>query len=940
MRKTKKLFLLCSAGLLALSVASCTKKEVRNTSVPLGNLDTSSVVASNGDYVLKNDLFYSRLRSKGYNTVLNQIKKSLFAAEYDFVKSQINLSDSIVTDEEQDLFDAYASDIYGTASATQIEELEEKDKDISIQKYIDSAYLKGITVTKENCLSYSIENEKVKFSYIPQEVIDEKLITIAQNKATKDALDKIVDEEKITDDDDKQIVNSNYISETNYSNYYNSYQKTYGTYRAIIIQFNNLNEARNVISAVERKMGRSLTDNNADAFALEFYVNLYNTYYNYRTPLSVNAPFNNSSVDSKTVFVVNKDKNELSDMSASISSLVTSTLDEDGSYIKRPFNQNNKYVMIYRGATEFDLNKKYNITPYSEQIEWNALKEYETAFKETKAEVRKDLIDNKISSYSNTVLEKRIKNASIEIYDPYFEYQFKNSYSDDYELINPSKFNSNLIFKLTCENSDSKVSSTTEYTVADFYQEQSKISALDIVVEHFKLEYVYEFRNTLLEDDQISDIEEELNKAITSFNKNENAAYPSSVGLETYLLGSFGYSNKEDALKYNKLASSSLLNKYLSQNVFDEWAAKQEDGTYPDSHTIDTSKLNILQNILAAGNKNYSNLFSINIDHILIFIDDNGDGSPDDPKDFLKNFNDTQKEEFNQALLALANAIYDEATCEELTKSNSILDILKYIVGAYNRNEKLFSHPDKTWENYKKYNFLLTAESLSSNGDTTQSNVGSYVEEFGTYVKDLYKKAVENDLKIEDKKSTFYFKESLADNPSEIEDLCATEFGYHMIVVNSYTKPSTTKSLESSDQYGYYKNIEILLNEKDKDTTDDNIYVVVSDVYNDAEDTATMNQLFVYYVQKQKSVTSSLDSSLREVLSSMFDDAITRYTSTAFQNFLLFKDLNIVTNSSTLTQQLASYEGYLKRISQEYKAEDDFESWYDNTLDWSRPYEK
>ncbi|MDE6047888.1 MAG: hypothetical protein K2F56_04595, partial [Anaeroplasmataceae bacterium] len=229
--------------------------------------------------------------------------------------------------------------------------------------------------------------------------------------------------------------------------------------------------------------------------------------------------------------------------------------------------------------------------------------------------------------------------------------------------------------------------------------------------------------------------------------------------------------------------------------------------------------------------------------------------------------------------------------------------------------------------------------SLSSSGDTTQSNVGTYVEEFGTYVKALYKKAVENDLKIEDKKSTFYFTESLEKNPSKFEDLCATQFGYHMIVVNSYTKPSTTKSLASSDQYGYYKNIEVLLNEKDTGTTDDNIFVTISDTYNDLEDTATMNQLFVYYVQKQKGATSSLDSSLRQVLSSMFDDAISRYTSSSFQNFLLFRDLNIVSESTSLTEQLANYEAYLKRVSQDYKTEDDFDSWYSTSIDWSRPYE-
>lgn len=942
MRKHNKLFLLCSAGLLALSVASCKKKEVRNTFVPYGNLNMSAVVATNGDYKLENNLYYSRLRNKGYNTVLNQIKKSLFAEEYEYVKKQINLSDSVVTDEEQDLFDSYSSSIFGSSTVSTIKELDEETLELSIQKYIDSANLKGITIKKEEILEkYSTEGEKIAFKYIPQEVIDEECISLAQNKATKDALDKIVDDEKITDEDGKQIVNTNYISESNYSSRYASYQKSYGTYRAIIIQFNNLNEARNVISSIEKKLGHSLTEENLDdEFVQKFYVNLYNTYYSYRTPLDANNPFGNSTDDSKTVFVVNKDKNELSEMSSAISNLVTTTLENDGDYIKRPFNQNNKYVMIYKGNTEFELNKTYNITPFNEQIEWHDLKEYEVAFNEVKAELREDLIENKIGSYSSTVLLKRIQNSEIEIYDPYFEYQFKNSYSDDYELISPNKFNNNLIFKLTYTDPDTKVAKTTEYTVENFYNEQSKLSGLNIVVEYFKLEYVYGFKNVLLDDDRISDIEEELNKAITSFNKNENSAYPSSVGLETYLLGTYGYSTKEDALKYYKIASTAVLNAYLKHSVFDEWAEKLEDGTYPDSHTVDSTKLNILKNILKAGNDNYKNLFSINIDHILIFIDDDGDGSPDDPKDFLRNFTEAQKEEFNKALLALANAIYDEANCEELTKSNSILDILKYIVGAYNRNEKLFSHPNQTWENYKKYNFLLTAESLSSSGDTTQSNVGGYVEEFGTYVKELYKKAVENDLKIEDKKSTFYFIESLDKNPGKIEDLCATQFGYHMIVVNSYTKPSTTRSLESSDQYGYYKNIEILLNEKEADTTDDNIYVIISDTYNDLESEATMNQLFVYYVQKQKSVTSSLDSSLRSVLSSMFDEAITRYTSSDFQNYLLFKELDIITDSAALKQQLIDYEAYLKRTSQSYDTEDDFEAWYDDSVDWSRPYER
>lgn len=948
MKKLNKVLFFCSAGLLALSITSCKSKDIRNTSVPMGNLNTSLVLASSKDNKVQNDVFYSRLRYKGYNTVLNQIKIGLYQEEYEFVKSQINLSDSTVNDYEQDLFDSYARDLFSTTSTTTIEDYTEEERDKYIQKYIDSSNLKGIFLTKEQCLSYSTENEKIKFTYIPQEVIDEKLITIAMNKASKDALEKIVDNEKITDDDDKLITNSNYISESNIMSYYDSHQKTYGTYRAIIIQFHNLNEARNVINAVEAEMG-PLNDVNA----LDFYVKLYNTYYNYRRQLDPIHPFDNSDESSKTTFIVNKDKNELSEMSSSISNIVTNTLEEDGQYIKQPFNQNNKYIMVYRGATEFELNKTYNITEnHNEQVEWNVLKEHEEAYEKVRAEVRDDLIENKVSSYSSTVLSKRVKKADIEIYDPYFEHQFENAYTDDYEFIAPAKFNNDLIFKLTAKNSkDEDV--VVEYSVEDFYKAQSKLSGLEVVIEQLRLDYAYSLKDKFLTDDQISDFEEELNKSINSFNKNENTSYPSSVGLELYLLANFGYSNREDVLKYNKIGAKALTD-YLNHTVFDEWAQQNSDGTYPDDHAIDYSNLNILDHILAAGNANYSNLFSINIDHILIYIDDNGDGSPDDPKDFLKNFNEAEKKKFNQALLELSQAIYAEANCEELTKSNTTFEILEYVVGAYNRNEPLFTQDEKfkgkTWADFKKYNFLLKAESLSSSGDTTQNNVGNYVKEFGDYIKELYKKAVENELKIEEKKSIFYFVESLEKAPGTVnssedelpKDLCATTFGYHMIVVNEYDTPSTTKFTSSSDQYGYYKDIEILLNELDKDTTEDNIFVKVPDIYNEKEKEATMNQLFTYYVQKQKGLTSSIDNTLRDVLSSMFDSAITRYVSTGFQNYLLFDELNIKIEDSTsiLAQQIKNYKGYLIRVSQDYSTEDDFASWYDGTLDWTRPYER
>ena len=926
MKKIKRLFLMTIALVFALTLSACKSTEKRNTLVPMGNINTSAVVAKNGNYEINGGLFYNALRADGYNTFFNNVKEDLFSKEIADVKKEINLADNEITEYEEKLFTDFANELFETSNPDTLKALDENKLNSRIQKYIDNCMNRGVFINK-NDLKYEIKDEKIVFTYIPEYLINEKVISFAMDLAAKNELDTIVDNEKIDDKDGKKVNNTNYISEENIKISYESSEMNYGTYQAIVIQFNNLSEARNVISTVEQAKG-PLTESNA----LEFYVELYNTYYIYRDAIDPTKPFDSNTKLTKTTFTYNEDKDELSEISDSIKSIITNTLDDENNYLKQPFNQNNKYVMIYRGDINFDVNTKYNITPANEKVEWDDLKDKnETAYNEIRSEVRERLIENKCTSYAVNVLKDRIEAADIEIYEPLFEKTFEANYADQYDFLDVEKFNNDNIYKIVYNDT------TYTYSVADFYAEQSALTGLAIVIEQFQYEYAYALKDLFLDEDVIDDYKEALDKDIKSFKDNKNAAFSSNLGLELYLLATYGYDNQEDVLKYNKIASNAL-SKYLSQTVFDEWAKLNEDGSY--SHEIDYTKLNALDNILAAGNANYSSLFSINIDHILIYIDDNADGNPDNPEDFLRNFTEAQKNDFENALLELSKAIYNEANCELLTKSNDIMDILKYITGAYDRNEELFSAPGTNWSQFKKYNFILKAESLSSSGDTNQSNVGNYVKPFGDYVKNLYKAAVDNKLSISNEKSIFYFTESLDKAPATINDICATEFGYHMIVVNSYEQPDTTKKTESSDSYGYQKNFEILLNEKETDTTDDNIYVIVENTYNDKENQATMNQLFTYYVQTKKGATSTLDSSIRTVLGAMFDNAITRYSSSDFQKFLLFKEFNISTSDVTLSKQLEQYAGYLQRVSQAYDAEDKFDTWYDGSLNWARPYKK
>lgn len=900
--------------ILVFSLGACKSAQKRNTNVPLGNLNTSSVIARSNDASLSLGDYYDTLRANSYDSFIAELEKVLFDEDYREVAAEINLNDTEITDTEQSIFDSVASELYGISNYKAYSELKAKDIETDIEKYIDTCANRGITITKAQCESIKEgEENSICFSSLPQDLMEGYLPRLALERASFKKLKTLVEEEKIEDEDGAMVNNTYYISDDNIESEYDNAMKNYGTYHAIIIQFNNLTEARNTIRSVTKE--QEINDSNA----LNIYKTLYETYYNYRQPLDSANPL--------VEYKYNKNTDDLADISSNIRDFVVSTL-EDGQYLTEPFNLNNKYIMVYRGTTVYDVNAKYQTTNQNEVIEWKNLKSEigDENYQKVYAELKETLTKEKITSYTTTLLQDTIESTDIKIFDPYLEYRFETAYSDQYDVISPKDFKNEYIFTVHTDNKD------INYSVDEFYQKLVKTTGFDLIFQYFKLQYVYQYKDLFYDEDELKAFETDVETALKDFKNNKNSSYPAAIGENTFLLANYGYSTKDAAIRLGKVASA-VLNNYLAQSVFDEWATEnhQLNSTY-----VNTNQSNILSNLLNAGNRNYANLFSINIDHILIFIDDNADGNPDDPNQFLKSLDNSDA--FYQALLSLSQAIYQEVNCDAL-KSKNIMDILNYIVKAYNSDQPLISNPDKNWREFKKYNFLLRVESLSESGDTTQSNVSNYVEEFADYIKNLYTQAVNENLTIDKDHPIFYFMNSGTNQPQTADDLCATEYGFHMIVVNSYTKPAETKKTEDSDRYGYQKNIEVLLNKKEEDDENDNVYVVIENTYNDKTTEATLNQFFTYYVQKQTSATPTLDTNITNLFSAMFDEAITRYTSASFQNYLLFEELNIQLESS-IPQSTEQYQEYLKKISQSYDHEDSFNDWYSDQYQWKRPYQK
>lgn len=928
MKRFKRFLLVALTLFLGLTITSCKQASTRNTTVPYGSLDLNAVVAqSSKDITLTNDTFYSRLRAKAYDIFTEEIKRTIYEAEINAITKLVHSSslgdltseekkvlsyedteiDGVRYDELKDIFvselsSSLLTSIFSSTDAYTINSKTDKEKQTSIAKYVESMQRQGYTITDDN-ISYSDTDEDgtmdIDLEKIPSDILASLILTKAEDFYAQKELYKIADKEYLNEGTDDEEKNDNYLfKESSIISSYDSSYKTFGTYKAIIITFNSRREAMETMKVLG---DTEITSENV----LDSYLKLYNKYYScYGTQTEDSDLFS---------YEVSVDKNELDDISSSVNTLITETLD-NGEFLTEPRNLDDKYVLAYRISTNYVYEEK----------EFDELDEATRT--EVERMIKNNLVKANSSSYITTAFKAALDNCSLEIYDPLFEYKFRNSYTDNYDLIDKDNENigKNLIFKLN----------NTEFTVESFYDKASSRFGAGIVTEYFQQEYTLKYLDDFVTEETTKTNKETLEKAIKSFEKNENSTYPKEIGLQTYLLNAYGYETKDDVLKYYYQASS-CMSSYKAKVLFDEWAT--------DEHTISDEAKKVLERILAVGNNSYESLFSINVDHILINIDYDADGNADDPDKFISEHPEI-KERFEAAVENLAQAIYREATYADY-KDNSLYDTLAYIVNQYNKGAALLSDPTDSWDNYKtEFNFLLRAEQLASSSDITQDSVSSFVTPFADYIKDMYTKATEDEVKLDDNGNFFTVQDGKlteAADGSKIttETLCKTVYGYHLIVLNDYDGPDSLKfTKDENDSNGYQEAIQVLISEDEDDETN-NVYVTLSS-YNESSTSANLNQLFIYYVQSKNGDSSSLDSNIESLLSTLFTDPIEKYSSSNFQTMVLLDIINITSSDEKITRLVEAERGYYANLVIDYDSESEYISWISKDMDWTRPNQK
>jgi hypothetical protein len=232
--------------------------------------------------------------------------------------------------------------------------------------------------------------------------------------------------------------------------------------------------------------------------------------------------------------------------------------------------------------------------------------------------------------------------------------------------------------------------------------------------------------------------------------------YSTYYTFEDYLYLAYGVKNMEEMIN-NYYVKSTLQPLYIFDQIIEN----------------DYAVLNSLLDLMGPY---YDNYFSLDVTHLLIYIDRDEDGSPDKYSKFYEELVDTT--EYDAKLAALEAAI--RTYMADDTKS------LSDLVNAY----KLASRTDATWGEFKSYGFFLLTENLSTQGSLTYANsINKFEDSFVEALISLYQ--------------TYNLEKNLDKDYLFGDALIESSYGLHFIKVEkgtAFEKPTAEFTMTFDDE--------------------------------------------------------------------------------------------------------------------------------------------
>ncbi len=223
-----------------------------------------------------------------------------------------------------------------------------------------------------------------------------------------------------------------------------------------------------------------------------------------------------------------------------------------------------------------------------------------------------------------------------------------------------------------------------------------------------------------------------------------------------YLYLAYGAKSKDDMIK--EYYVKSVLQPYL---IFEDMMA--------DDHAVLSDYLYPLIE------KNYNHYFNLDVTHLLIYVDRDEDGTPDDRESFVEGLDDVTA--YENKLAAFEIAIRDY-----LNDDHTLLDFVE----MYDE----VSLNDADFGPFKRYGFMVKRENLTQSTSLTYAKAqGSFDSAFVDALEDMY-----NDYVLSENED----KDSMLST-----ELVKTVFGNHLIRVekgNMFERPSATFIMSYDDE--------------------------------------------------------------------------------------------------------------------------------------------
>lgn len=599
------------------------------------------------------------------------------------------------------------------------------EDEIAINTYA-MTYAEAITFYTEDTLESMEQSFNNSLTYNGYETLDDYIEDLylehARELYTKDQL----------------LINDTIIMNDIEAYYNNLY---YDSACALVVRFNTLEEAYLALSdegLIPTTTGLFSNDP-TDAEVLEAYVNIYNKVNLTLDPLVME----NGEIVCTDALTYSYE--EMTTINPSLGSYIFTSLSTDVTYEETTPVEANPYVavadivvgtdtqfyMIYKlsGDDQNSLRQVYSDLSdeeYTEFLETPAIEE-DTALVNEILELTADFLSTD-SDVMAEITYDLFKEYELTVYDPYLRYIINTSYGE----IEDNDGDTELAFTYV-DTTGALVELTAQELFETMYH-KSTLLIMNILNEKMALEDD-DATELAITDANSAGVEAQVQEYKSTFLADGYISYGYSsqdMTWETFLYTAFGVRSETEL--YNAIITSAVVDAYKA-------------GLY-----VSEDNQEIYYDLMV---DYYDNSFSVDLQHILVYIDMDNDGVPDLNED---SYTAVQIELANDLVNDLRIVLDLMTETEEITTESLQTIVDNYNSSSYDENESM-------WAKYKQYGLRLQTEDL---GTVTQ---GQMVEAFENEARDMFEEMVDNQL--------FYLVS---------EENISTQFGYHLIYASGYTE--------------------------------------------------------------------------------------------------------------------------------------------------------